>query len=109
MQYIIETDNELSELMRLYMVVDNQDNNIEFYLERIRLAINNYATYPELINMIADLNIATTKDAELATRLMNNWNAVILQILYYILHTDMLLPIVEIHLAHRDLRLVTEG
>lgn len=109
MQYIIETHDVMEELMRLFIAVDNQSNNIEFYLERIRLSINNYTEYPDIISMLADLNLETTKDPDLALKLMNRWNIIVLRIYYYLLHVDMQLPITEIHLQHRDLRLVTEG
>lgn len=109
MHYIIETHNEVDTLTKLFMGIDNEHTNIEFYLERIRLAINNYAEYHEIVTMLADLNASVTTDYDLCSKLMNRWNAIVLQILYYILEADIQLPITEIHLTHRDLRLVTEG
>lgn len=109
MQYIIETERDMTQIMRLFMVLDNDDVNVEYYLERIRLAINNYVSYSEIISMLTDLTVSKTSDMDLTSKLMNHWNAVVLQLLYYLLKVDMQLPITEFHLLNMDLRVITEG
>lgn len=109
MQYIIETHDDMTQLTRLFMSLDNSEVNIEYYLDRIRLAINNYVEYPEIIKMLVDLTMSKSSDADLTNKLMNHWNAVLLQLFYYILKVDMQLPIREFHLINMDLHIVTEG
>lgn len=107
--YIIETFEPVSELIRLFMAVDNTEVNLEFYIERIRTAINNYMNYHDLIAMLRDITLGKTSDPQLTDRIMNNLNTIIIQILYYIIKLDIQLPIIQLALEHRDLRLITEG
>lgn len=109
MQYIIETHADISELIRLFMVVDDNQLSVEFCIEKIRLSINNYTEFNTLVTMLADMTLSVTADEKLTNKMMNHWCAILLQIFYYILHVDIQLPIHEIHLEHRDLRLITEG
>lgn len=109
MQYIIETHSDIESLMRLFMTVDNSQLSVEFCIEKIRLSINNYSDFNTTITLLADLTLGVTADKDLTNRMMKHWIAIIMQILYYILHVDIQLPIHEIHLEHRDLRLITEG
>lgn len=109
MKYIIPTEREIIELNRIFMTFDNSEVSLEFCLNKVRMLINEYALPNNIILIISDIMLGVCPDKDFHNRVMNVWNALIIQIYYYIIYGDFLLPIVEFKLTRNDLVIITGG
>lgn len=109
MQYIIPTENELQSLNKLFMNFDNTEINIEYCLGKIRLAVNEYALPPAIMDILSDTMLGAATDKQMFDLLMSEWLRLIIKIHYYIVTADMQLPILEFILQRNDICVITEG
>lgn len=64
---------------------------------------------PDIIPRINDMMLGLAHDKELYNQLMTAWNALLLNIFFYIVSGDIQLPILELKLKFHDIVVVTEG
>lgn len=91
------------------MTFDNSELSIEYCLEKVRMCINEYMLPPDILPRLSDTMLGVAQDRELYNQLMSKWNALLLNIFFYIVSGDIQLPILEIKLKFHDLVMVTEG
>ena len=107
MIYLIPGDKDIIAINKYFMGTSNPEIDIDYVLDKIRRAINEYMDIPTMVAMVSDTMLGVTTDTAMVQAFMTNWLRIIIRLQYYIVKEDIMLPFIEIKLQYNDICAVT--